>query len=336
MSNTGSRGVDEVDLKNNISNWNSCTKVINDQIANLDTDERVIYEELYSYWRTSDFNAAYCKKKIDALKPYDRCHKDKLLAANQEFRRRATFFYTVKESNFKAFREDMQALMGATPAPVRPQSTTTAAAQPTAPAAQPQAETVDEMVSTWRNIVRSIKENQDQLTVIEQTCFEQLENFHQTSADFDPNGSGELVGILWKEVKKRGDNTDMRILLTRFSHLCFNLYAKSEDTYFQFQNTVKPRVQRVNRRPSSTNSGTTASQSRPTSSAPISGSTAVTPESSTETSTTEEKEMTWQDIMGAIIAGLWLLYVLYSFWTEGFWWGIWEAIKSGVLGFIPW
>ncbi len=106
----------------------------------------------------------------------------------------------------------------------------------------------------------------------------------------------------------------------------------------QGKTSIKPIAKpkpKVNIKPIQINHNPTSQpQSRPISSQPTYGSTPVTSGNSTATTTTASKNEKWQDNATLVIACIWIAYVLYSFWTEGFWGGIWDAIKSGILGFI--
>ncbi|MFR9540014.1 MAG: SH3 domain-containing protein [Rikenellaceae bacterium] len=106
----------------------------------------------------------------------------------------------------------------------------------------------------------------------------------------------------------------------------------------QGKSSIKPIAKpkpKVNIRPIQINHNPASQpQSRPISSQPTYGSTPVTSGNSTTNTTTASKNEPWQDKAVMWILGIWVAYVLYIFFADGFWSAIWVGIKSGILGVI--
>lgn len=242
--------VDEVKLNLAITKWKKCTKIINDNLKNLDTKELPIYKKLLEYWSSGKpYDKDYCQSLIDELKPFDKLHKNdkNLSSALKDFRNVCNQFYTVSDSYLKAFSKKMGGAASSSPPPTPPSPVNVVPQQRATPLSR------DEMISQWRLITKDIKFNLDDLTVEEQSLYEMLSEYWQNNSQYNPTFCKELIDGLRESVRIRSCSQETKQRVANFLSLCTTFYTTSEDEFRVFQNSIRPRRQRAEQQPVATN-----------------------------------------------------------------------------------
>lgn len=189
---------------------------------------------------------------------------------------------------------------------------------------QQQAELMfDNCFDDWIKITDLIYSNQGAITGQEFTLFDELFSYWRTHKNLNPPGLEACCNKLLSLISKRDEEDSAYQVLTLYVRLCIYFYTTSDSIYKRFRN-LSMSQEKSDKKTQTQNSGTSNSGTN----------NSGTNNSGTGNSGSDNKSEPWQDKAATFLAIAFLAYAIFSFWTEGFWSGLWSTIIAGVIAAI--